>query len=144
MRQVPPLDAVWLVLESRDTPMHVGGLFEFTLPDDAPADYLRQEVERMREAHSIPAPWNLKLVEGPLVGPRVPLMREIRDVDLDYHVRHSALPHPGGQREHCARKNEPSHHSLLRVLRAGLGDCSHKIEIGVGVPRAMTIVPRGA
>jgi WS/DGAT/MGAT family acyltransferase len=26
-------------------------------------------------------------------------MREIRDVDLDYHVRHSALPHPGGQRE---------------------------------------------
>ena len=26
-------------------------------------------------------------------------MRETRDVDLDYHVRHSALPHPGGQRE---------------------------------------------
>ena len=26
-------------------------------------------------------------------------MRETRDVDLDYHIRHSALPHPGGQRE---------------------------------------------
>src|SRR5207244_7940573 len=26
-------------------------------------------------------------------------MREIHDVDLEYHVRHSALPHPGGQRE---------------------------------------------
>lgn len=99
MRQVPPLDAVWLMLESRDTPMHVGGLFEFTLPDDAPADYLSQEVQRMRETHSIPSPWNLVLVEGPLLGRRVPLMREIRDVDLDYHVRHSALPHPGGQRE---------------------------------------------
>ncbi|HME01916.1 MAG TPA: wax ester/triacylglycerol synthase family O-acyltransferase [Solirubrobacteraceae bacterium] len=99
IRQVPPLDAVWLALESRDTPMHVGGLFEFTLPDDAPADYLKQEFERMREAHTLPAPWNLKLVEGPLVGARVPFMREIRDVDLDYHVRHSALPHPGGQRE---------------------------------------------
>ena len=48
---------------------------------------------------TIPPPWNLKLVEGPLVGPRVPLMREDRDIDLDYHVRHSALPHPGGQRE---------------------------------------------
>jgi hypothetical protein len=57
---------------------------------------------------------------------------------------HRAGRYPGGQREHCARKNKPSHHSLLRVLRAGLGDCSHKIEIGVGVPRAMTIVPRGA
>jgi diacylglycerol O-acyltransferase / wax synthase len=99
MRQVSPLDAVWLALESRDTPMHVGGLLEFTLPDDAPADYLKREFDRMREARTIPAPWNLKLVGGPLVGPRVPLMRELRDVDLDYHVRHSALPHPGGQRE---------------------------------------------
>jgi WS/DGAT/MGAT family acyltransferase len=99
MRQIPPLDAVWLALESRDTPMHVGGLLELTLPEDAPADYLKQEFERMREARTIPSPWNLKLVEGPLIGPRVPLMRETRDVDLDYHVRHSALPSPGGQRE---------------------------------------------
>ena len=79
--------------------MHVGGLFEFTLPDNAPADYLKQLVEDMRETHTIPPPWNLKVVETPLLGVRVPLMREIRDVDLDYHVRHSALPHPGGQRE---------------------------------------------
>ena len=26
-------------------------------------------------------------------------MREDRDIDLYYHVRHSALPHPGDQRE---------------------------------------------
>jgi len=47
---------------------------------------------------------------------------------------------PGGQRERCARKNknEPSHHRLLRVVRAGLGDRSQKIEIGVGAARAMT------
>jgi WS/DGAT/MGAT family acyltransferase len=79
--------------------MHVGGLFEYTLPADAPADYLKRMFERMRSVHTIPPPWNLKLVEGPLLGPRLPLMREIHDVDLDYHVRHSALPHPGGQRE---------------------------------------------
>ncbi len=99
MRQIPPLDAVWLALESRDTPMHVGGLFEFTLPENAPADHLEQEFERMREARAIPPPWNLKLVEAPLIGRHAPFMREVRDVDLDYHVRHSALPHPGGQRE---------------------------------------------
>jgi WS/DGAT/MGAT family acyltransferase len=99
MIQVPPLDAVWLALESRDTPMHVGGLFEFTLPKNAPTDYLKQEFERMREARTIPPPWNLKLVEAPLFGQPVPFMRETHDVDLDYHVRHSALPHPGGQRE---------------------------------------------
>jgi diacylglycerol O-acyltransferase len=99
MRTVSPVDAAWLVLESRDTPMHVGGLFEFTLPPNAPSDYLKKEFARMREAQTIPRPWNLKLVDGPLLGPRLPLMREVRDVDLDYHVRHSALPHPGGQRE---------------------------------------------
>jgi diacylglycerol O-acyltransferase / wax synthase len=99
IKQLSPLDATWLVLESRDTPMHVGGLFEFTLPDDAPPDYLKDQFEHMRDAHTIPPPWNLKLIEGPLIGPRLPLMREDRDIDLDYHVRHSALPHPGGQRE---------------------------------------------
>jgi diacylglycerol O-acyltransferase len=100
MRQIPPLDAAWLALESRDTPMHVGGLFQFTRPKDAPADYLKQEFERMRERRAIPPPWNLKLVEAPLLGGgRLPFMRETRDVDLDYHIRHSALPHPGGQRE---------------------------------------------
>ena len=99
MRQVSATDAAWLALESRDTPMHVGGLFEFTLPEDASPDYLSQQFELMREAHTIPPPWNLKLVETPLLGTRLPLMREVHDVDLDYHVRHSALPHPGGQRE---------------------------------------------
>jgi diacylglycerol O-acyltransferase len=99
IKQVPPLDAAWLALESRDTPMHVGGLFEFTPPADARPEYLKEQLERMREPQTIPSPWNLKLVEGPLIGPRLPLMREDRDVDLEYHVRHSALPHPGGQRE---------------------------------------------
>jgi diacylglycerol O-acyltransferase len=99
IKQVPPLDAAWLALESRDTPMHVGGLFEFTPPPEAAPGYLREQLERMREPRTIPSPWNLKLVEGPVIGPRLPLMREDRDVDLDYHVRHSALPHPGGQRE---------------------------------------------
>ncbi len=99
MKQLSPLEAAWLLLESRDTPMHVGGLFEFTPPEDAGPDFLGETLARMREQRTVAAPWNLKLVEGPLLGPRLPLMREQREVDLDYHVRHSALPHPGGQRE---------------------------------------------
>lgn len=99
IRQVSPLDAAWLMLESRDTPMHVAGLFEFSLPENAPRDYLATEVAAMRAARSIPPPWNLRLFDGPLVGTRLPLMQEDRDLDAEYHVRHSALPHPGGQRE---------------------------------------------
>jgi diacylglycerol O-acyltransferase / wax synthase len=92
-------DAVWLALESHDTPMHIGGLYEFTLPDDAPDDFLSQEFRRMRQTRRIPSPWNLELIHPPLWGSRMPIMRESRDVDLDYHIRHSALPQPGGQRE---------------------------------------------
>ena len=98
-RLISPTDAAWLLLESRDTPMHVGGLFEFTPPADAPPDFLKGELERLRASRAIPPPWNLKLVHGPLVDSRLPLMREGHDIDLDYHVRHSALPYPGGQRE---------------------------------------------
>ena len=79
--------------------MHVGGLFEFTLPPDADDGYLQALFGRMRAAQAVPPPWNLKLLDTPVVGSRLPVMREIHDVDLDYHVRHSALPHPGGQRE---------------------------------------------
>lgn len=99
MRQLSPVDAAWLALESRDTPMHVGGLLEFTLPPGAPDDYLSAEFDRMRAARVLAPPWNLELVSAPFVGNRLPLMRESEDVDLDYHIRHSALPHPGGQRE---------------------------------------------
>ncbi|MEA2216740.1 MAG: diacylglycerol O-acyltransferase / wax synthase [Solirubrobacteraceae bacterium] len=99
MQRISPVDAAWLAIESRDTPMHVGGLFEFTLPDDAPQGYLGRLFEQMREVRAIPPPWNLKLLDVPLIGSRLPVMRQSHDVDLDYHVRHSALPHPGGQRE---------------------------------------------
>lgn len=99
MKRIAPLDAAWLLLESRDTPMHVGGLFEFTPPAGAGPEFLAETLQGMRQERAVPRPWNLKLVEGPLVGHKLPLMVEEKDVDLDYHVRHSALPHPGGQRE---------------------------------------------
>jgi len=79
--------------------MHVGALFEFTMPEGAGEDFVAETLETMREERKVPQPWNLKLVDGPLIGHRLPLMQEDRDVDLDYHVRRSALPHPGGQRE---------------------------------------------
>ena len=99
MKRVSPVDAAWLLIENRDTPMHVGALLEFTKPEGAEPDYLGKQLERMREERRIPRPWNLRPVNAPLVGPRVPLMREDNDIDLSYHVRHLALPQPGGQRE---------------------------------------------
>src|SRR5438552_17045598 len=97
--QISPTDAAWLLLESRETPMHVGGLLEFTRPRDAPPTYLKLQLERMRATRTLPRPWNLKPLEAPLVGTHLPLLQTVKDIDLDFHVRHSALPSPGGQRE---------------------------------------------
>jgi diacylglycerol O-acyltransferase / wax synthase len=96
--RLKPLDASWLYVESRTTPMHVAGLNIFSLPDDAPPDFLARLVAQLKDAKSFVPPWNLKLRDSLLKS--VAPAWEIDDgLDLDYHVRHSALPHPGGERE---------------------------------------------
>ncbi len=51
MKRISPLDHAWLLLESRDTPMHVGGLFEYTKPPEGAApDYLTQTLSDVRSS----------------------------------------------------------------------------------------------
>jgi WS/DGAT/MGAT family acyltransferase len=52
-----PLDAIWLTMESADTPMHVGVLAIFSKPRNAPADYLNKWAESMREVQHPAEPW---------------------------------------------------------------------------------------
>jgi WS/DGAT/MGAT family acyltransferase len=92
------MDLSWLVLESQDTPMHVGALLTFALPDGAPEDYLQNVAARLRAQRGFEAPWNLKVSRG-LRGKLVPHWVEDNDLDLDHHFRHTALPRPGGERE---------------------------------------------
>ena len=96
--RMKPLDAVWLMMESADTPMHVGVLAIFTKPRNAPAEYLSEWAEQMRESRELAAPWSYRLADkgGVSVSPR---LVEEQEFDLDYHFRHSALPEPGGERE---------------------------------------------
>ena len=98
MKRMNPLDASWLSVESHETPMQVGSLQIFSLPKNAPDDYLRKMMARFKTEHDVAPPWNLKL-QGPGLGRFVPVWKVDNNVDLDYHVRHSALPRPGGERE---------------------------------------------
>ncbi|MBN7770887.1 wax ester/triacylglycerol synthase family O-acyltransferase [Marinobacter daepoensis] len=100
MKRLGTLDASWLAVESEDTPMHVGTLQIFSLPDEAPDTFLRDMVTRMKEAGDVAPPWGCKLVwPGFLARVVAPFWKIDKDIDLDYHVRHSALPRPGGERE---------------------------------------------
>jgi WS/DGAT/MGAT family acyltransferase len=93
-----PLDAAWLLTESRATPNHVGGLLQFRLPEGAPRDFMRRLMTEFRAHRVFVAPWNRRLKYAFSMNP-VPAWVEDDDIDLEFHVRHSALPWPGGERE---------------------------------------------
>jgi diacylglycerol O-acyltransferase len=92
------LDLSFVFMETRQTPMHVAGLQTFLPPPDAPRDFPRQVYEYLRSFPVTAAPFNYVL-RGPLSGRLVPMFEEAEDISLDYHLRHSALPYPGGERE---------------------------------------------
>lgn len=93
-----PLDAAWLYVETAATPMHVASLQIFTPPAGAPDDYVGRLLAEFRAARAFGAPWNRKLATG-LIDRVLPSWTTDDDLDIDYHVRHSALPRPGGERE---------------------------------------------
>ena len=93
-----PLDASWLYTESRATPMHVGALLPFRLPAGAPKDFGRRLMADLRKHQKFAPPWNRRLKSGLLKMP-VHHWVDDDDIDLDAHLRHAALPHPGGERE---------------------------------------------
>ncbi len=93
-----PLDASWLMVESTDTPMHVGSLTIFSLPENAKPDFVANLVAHLRASKTFAPPFNLKLRSAALKAV-LPAWVEDHKIDLDYHLRHSALPAPGGERE---------------------------------------------
>jgi diacylglycerol O-acyltransferase len=98
MKRLSLLDACMLHMESVETPMHVGVLLSFKLPAKAGPDYLSQLVARLRSYPVARPPFNHVLAQG-LFSRIAPAWEITQDVDLDYHLRHSALPRPGGERE---------------------------------------------
>ena len=100
MKRLSLIDSAFLMLESRETPMHVGGFNLFTLPEGADEQaFLHGLAANMRTADELQPPFGDKLKVGPL-GMLGPLYWEEDDaLDLEYHIRHSALPKPGRFRE---------------------------------------------
>ncbi|HET7204035.1 MAG TPA: wax ester/triacylglycerol synthase family O-acyltransferase, partial [Steroidobacteraceae bacterium] len=91
-------DLSFVLMETRQTPMHVAGLQTFLPPADAPRDYPRRVYEYLRGFPVTASPFNYVL-RGLGSGHLLPLFEVADKVDLDYHLRHSALPYPGGERE---------------------------------------------
>jgi diacylglycerol O-acyltransferase / wax synthase len=97
-RRLGAMDAMFLAAEGRESMMHVGGLLLLTPPPDAPSTWLRALTEELRAARLKP-PWDFRLRAPELLKNPVQWWIEDEDFDVDYHVRRSALPSPGDERE---------------------------------------------
>lgn len=85
-KRIPPLDLIWLVMESQATPSHVGGLLLFTKPQGRPA-VVREIVEAYR-SHRPRPPFNYI----PDTAAGIPTFGETASYDPHYHIQHIALP----------------------------------------------------
>jgi diacylglycerol O-acyltransferase / wax synthase len=99
MRQLTPLDAQFLAIETSRTYGHVGGLAVYD-PSTAPGG--RLDVPEIcsvvsERLHLLP-PFRWKLQQVPL-RLELPYWTEDEDFDIDFHVRESAVPPPGGDEQ---------------------------------------------
>ena len=98
MPLMSPTDSMFLVPESREQPMHVGSLQLFELPDGADRSLIRETYESLLHSTDI-APIFRRRPHRSLTTLGQWAWIDDDDVDLEHHVRHSALPEPGRVRE---------------------------------------------
>jgi WS/DGAT/MGAT family acyltransferase len=101
MKQLSGLDSLFLYLETPSTPMHIGSLCIYdqsTAPGKTVGfkDIIRFYDERLHKAKA----FRRRLAEVPL-GLGHPYWIEDPDFDLEFHLRHIALPKPGDWRQLC-------------------------------------------
>ena len=98
MGLMPVTDSMFMIPESREQPMHVGGLQLFDLPEGAGPDYLGELYRSVVQLTDVAPLFRKRPHRGPLTLGQW-AWREDDQIDLEHHVRHSALPAPGRVRE---------------------------------------------
>jgi WS/DGAT/MGAT family acyltransferase len=98
MQRLTGLDATFLYMETPSAYMHVAGLMILD-PTEVPGGFSFEKVKDFYGSRlHLAAPFRRRLAEIPL-GLHHPLWVEDPDFDLDYHLRHIAVPPPGGPKE---------------------------------------------
>ncbi len=98
MQRLTGLDATFLYMESPTSLMHVASLMVLD-PADAPGGF---DFTKLRDLYAsrlhLAPPFRRRLVEVPF-GLNHPVWIEDPDFDLDWHLRHIAVPQPGTMAE---------------------------------------------
>jgi WS/DGAT/MGAT family acyltransferase len=98
MKLISPTDSLFLIGESREHPMHVAGLQLFEPPADSGPEFIRELHAAIVDNDDFqPA---FRKHPSRLFGGIANLAWAFDDdIDIDYHLRRSALPQPGRVRE---------------------------------------------
>ncbi len=100
MKRLTGLDASFLYMETPTSFMHVANLMILD-PSTAPHGFDFDSFRALYEQRLDQAPpFRRRLVEVPF-GLNHPIWIEDPDFDLDWHLRHIAVPRPGGMKELC-------------------------------------------
>ena len=101
MEQLSGLDSAFLYLETPRTPMHIGAIAIYD-PSTAPNSFVRfKDILTFIESRlHLAKSFRRKLANVPL-SLDYPYWIDDQDFDLEYHVRHIALPQPGDWRQLC-------------------------------------------
>ena len=88
----------FLLAENRRMPMHVGGLQLYRKPEDAGRHYVRELYESLRDHDDVAPLFRKHPYRSVKTGGQYVWVDD-DEFDIEYHVRHSALPKPGRVRE---------------------------------------------
>jgi diacylglycerol O-acyltransferase len=94
MDQLSSIDASFLHLETPETPMHVGSLMLFELPEGYQGDYYEDVKAMLGKRLHLASVLHRKLAQMPFELSE-PVWIEDDDIDIDYHVRSVTLRRPG-------------------------------------------------
>jgi diacylglycerol O-acyltransferase / wax synthase len=100
MELMSPTDSIFLLTESREHPMHVGGLQLFEPPEGAGPQFVREMADALMANREFQPTFRKRpaWVVGGLANVAW-AYDDADDVDIDYHLRRSALASPGRVRE---------------------------------------------
>ena len=100
MELMSPTDSIFLLTESREHPMHVGGLQLFKPPEGAGPEFVQEAALALAANREFQPTFRKRpaWVVGGLANVAW-AYDDADDVDIDYHLRRSALASPGRVRE---------------------------------------------
>ena len=95
MTTLSPTDSAFLWMETRSQPMHVAGLNLYTPPQGAGPEFVARLLQQWGQHLKALPPFN----QRPVLRMGLWHWEDDKEFELDYHLRHVALPHPGRIRE---------------------------------------------